>query len=542
MPFTRRALLGATAGLAASPALAASQGKTGRGPFKASWESLAAGYKTPDWFRDAKLGIWSHWGPQCVPEFGDWYGRQMYQQGNPFYEHHVKTYGHPTQFGFMEFIPRWKADAWDPEALMKTYVAAGAKFFMSMANHHDNLDLFDSRHHAWNSTRVGPKRDIVGTWEKVARRHGMKFAVSNHAAHAWHWWQTAYGYDAEGPLKGQRYDAFRLKKADGKGKWWEGLDPQELYTGPNMVIPDGINSIADANAWHDKHDGEWIETPPANNPAFVHQWLLRQNDLVDRYKPDMVYFDNYALPLGWAGLEATAHFYNQAVRRTGRTDVVVTGKKLTAFQRKAIVEDVERGFSDRLRDEPWQTDTCIGNWHYDRGLYERDGYKTAKDVIQRLTDVVSKNGTLMLSIPQRGDGSIDDKEAKVLADMAGWIAVNGEAIYSTRPWKIYGEGPTRLVEGMQNEGDAKPFEARDIRFTTKAGALYALPLVEPGREMVIESLATGAPHAGGEVRKVSLLGGDPLPFTRDGKGLKITLPERRPSFASVVKIEGPGLA
>ncbi|PXA87199.1 alpha-L-fucosidase [Caulobacter sp. D4A] len=537
MPFTRRALLGATAGLAASPALAAS-----RGPFKASWESLAAGYKTPDWFRDAKLGIWSHWGPQCVPEYGDWYGRQMYQQGNPFYEHHVKTYGHPTKFGFMEFIPRWKAQAWDPEALMKTYVAAGAKFFMSMANHHDNLDMFDSRHHAWNTTRVGPRRDIVGTWEKVARSHGLKFAVSNHAAHAWHWWQTAYGYDAEGPLKGQRYDAFRLTKADGKGKWWQGLDPQQLYTGHNMVIPDGVGSIAEANAWHDKHDGEWLETPPPNNPAFVRNWLLRQNDLVDRYKPDMVYFDNYALPLGQAGLEATAHFYNNAVRQTGRTDVVVTGKKLTPFQRKAIVEDVERGFSDRLRDEPWQTDTCIGNWHYDRGLYERNGYKTAKDVVQRLTDVVSKNGTLMLSIPQRGDGSIDDKEAKVLADMAGWIAVNGEAIYSTRPWKIYGEGPTRLVEGMQNEGDAKPFQATDIRFTTKAGALYALPLVEPEREMVIESLAVGAPHASGEVRRVSLLGGDPLPFTRDDKGLKITLPERRPAFTPVVKIEGPGLA
>jgi len=537
MTLTRRAALAAAASLAATPALARP-----RGPFHGSWDSLAGGYKTPDWFRDAKLGIWSHWGPQCVPEFGDWYGRQMYQQGNYVYEHHLKTYGHPADFGFMEFIPRWKADRWDPDALMKRYVAAGAKYFMSMANHHDNLDMFDSRHHAWNTTRVGPRRDIVGTWEKVARAHGLRFGVSNHGAHAWHWWQTAYGYDAEGPRKGQRYDAFRLTKADGRGKWWEGLDPQALYTGRNMVIPDGIDSIAAANAWHDKHDGEWVETPPPHNPGFTRNWLLRQNDLVDRYRPDMVYFDNYTLPLGQAGLDATAHYYNGAVARHGSADVVVTGKKLSAFQRQAIVEDVERGFSDRLRDEPWQTDTCIGSWHYDRPLYERDGYKSGRDVIQRLIDVVSKNGCLLLSIPQRGDGSIDDKEERVLADMAGWIAVNGEAIYSTRPWRIYGEGPTRFVEGMQNEGAAKPFEASDVRFTQKAGDLYALAMAWPEGKMSITSLGSQGPTSTGEVARVELLGSrEPLPFTRDASGLTVQLPERRPAFTPVLKIQGPGL-
>ncbi|PZR32048.1 alpha-L-fucosidase [Caulobacter segnis] len=528
MSFTRRDLIATAAALAATPALAAP-----RGPFQPTWESLAAGYKVPDWFRDAKLGIWAHWGPQCVPEFGDWYARQMYMQGNRFYEHHLKTYGHPADFGFMQFIPRWKAENWDPESLMKKYVAAGAKYFMAMANHHDNLDLFDSRHHAWNTVRLGPKRDIVGTWAKIARAHGLKFAVSNHSAHAWHWLQTAYGYDAVGPRKGQRYDAFRLTKADGKGQWWEGLDPQELYAGRNMVIPDGIDSIAAADAWHDKNDGQWLETPPPNNPEFVRKWLLRQNDLADRYKPDMVYFDNYQLPLGQAGLEATARYYNRA-----GGEVVVTGKKLSPLQRRAIVEDVERGFSDRLRDEPWQTDTCIGDWHYSRPLYERDGYKSGRDVIQRLIDVVSKNGCLMVSIPLRGDGTIDDKEEKVLADMGGWTAVNGEAIYGTRPWRRFGEGPTKLVEGMQNEEAAKPFEAADIRFTTKAGALYALPMDWPRGPLRIESLA-GAP---GEVRRVTLLGGgDPLPFRRDGGALVVDLPERRPTFTPALKIEGPGL-
>jgi alpha-L-fucosidase len=538
MTLTRRGAIASAASLAAGPALGASPGAS-KPAFSPDWESLAAGYQVPDWFRDAKLGIWSHWGPQCVPEFGDWYGRQMYQQGNPVYAHHLKTYGHPADFGFMQFIPRWKAEAWDPEALMKTYAKAGARYFMSMANHHDNLDMFDSRHHAWNTTRVGPRRDIVGTWEKVARAHGMKFGVSNHGAHAWHWWQTAYGYDAEGPRRGQRYDAFRLTQADGKGQWWRGLDPQALYAGRNMVIPDGIDSIKAANAWHDQHDGEWLETPPPNNPAFTRNWLARQNDLVDRYRPDMIYFDNYGLPLGQAGLDATARFYNQALARHGATDVVVTGKKLSPLQRRGIVEDVERGFSDRLRETPWQTDTCIGNWHYDRPLYERGGYKSGRDVIQRLIDVVSKNGCLLLSIPQRGDGSIDDKEARVLADMAGWIAVNGPAIYATRPWRVYGEGPTKLVEGMQNEGGAKPFEASDIRFTTRADDLYALPMAWPSGALTITSLA-GAP---GEVRRVELLGGgDPLPFRHTADGLRVDLPERRPTFTPALKISGPGLA
>jgi len=528
MTVTRRDFIATGAALAASPALAAA-----KGPFQPTWESLASGYRVPDWFRDAKLGIWSHWGPQCVPEFGDWYGRQMYQQGNPVYEHHLKTYGHPADFGFMQFIPRWTAQAWDPEGLMKKYVAAGAKYFMSMANHHDNLDMYDSRFHAWNTTRVGPRRDIVGTWAKVARAHGLRFGVSNHSAHAWHWWQTAYGYDAEGPRRGQRYDAFTLTKAQGEGQWWQGLDPQDLYTGRNMVIPDGIDSIAAANAWHDQHDGEWLEAPPPNNPAFVRNWLLRQNDLVDRYRPDLVYFDNYTLPLGQAGLDATAHYYNLL-----RGDVVVTGKKLSPLQRRAIVEDVERGFSDRLRPEPWQTDTCIGSWHYDRPLYERGGYKSGRDVIQRLIDVVSKNGCLLLSIPQRGDGSIDEKEVRVLEDMAGWMAVNGEAIHGSRPWRMFGEGPTRLVEGMQNEGAAKPFEAADLRFTTKEGALYVLPMAWPEGRLKIESLA----NAPGEVRRVTLLGGgDPLPFRREAGGLVVDLPQRRPAFTPVLKIEGPGL-
>ena len=279
MLLTRRHLLGAVpaAGLTALPTWA---GETA--PFQPTWDSLAAGYRTPDWFRDAKLGLWAHWGPQCVPEVGDWYGRFMYMQGHRMYDHHVKTYGHPSQTGFMEIIGRWKAENWNPADLMGRYQRAGARYVVAMAQHHDNFDCFDSRWHGWNATRVGPKRDIVGIWERLARRAGLRFGLSNHGAHAWHWFQTAYGYDPEGPEAGIRYDAHRLTRTDGKGTWWNGLDPQELYGGPMLVPPAGIGSIRGMEDWHDAHTGPWLETPPPGNPAFVKSWYLRALDAIGK--------------------------------------------------------------------------------------------------------------------------------------------------------------------------------------------------------------------------------------------------------------------
>jgi len=517
-----------------------------KAPFKGSWESLAESYQTPEWFRDAKLGIWAHWGPQCVPEYGDWYGRQMYQQGNGVYDHHVKTYGHPAQFGFMEFIGQWKVDQWDPDRLIGLYKAAGAKYFVSLANHHDNFDMFDSKYQDWNATKLGPKRDVVGTWAKAARAQGLRFGVSNHGAHAWHWWATAFGYDAEGPARGLRYDAFRVKKEDGKGKWWEGYDPHELYVGPegDLVPPDGITTIKDMQAYNDSHSGQWPETVPPGDPYFVKKWALRQQDLVDKYQPDLVYFDNTTLPLEQAGLDATAYFYNASYKWHGKLDVVATGKRLNDLQRKAITEDVERGYSDRLREIPWQTCTCIGNWHYDRPLYERNGYKTAKEVIQRLADVVSKNGNMLLSIPVRGNGSIDEKEEAILAEMAAWMAVNGEAIFATRPWDIFGEGPfAPPAAGDMDEWKAKPFSHEDIRFTTKAGALYALVQDWPENGFVqVYSMAEGSPQRKGTIEKVELLGyAEPLKFELGMDGLSVKLPDAEPTFTPVLKITGSGL-
>jgi alpha-L-fucosidase len=209
-------------------------------PFTPSWDSLAAGWRAPDWFRDAKFGIWAHWGPQCVPEAGDWYARLMYLQGNPFYEHHRDHYGHPADTGFLDIIGRWKAQAWDPDALVRFYKENGARYFVALANHHDNFDCYASSHHGWNSVRVGPKKDLIAGWARAARAAGLRFGVSNHSAHAWHWYQPAYGYDPTGPRRGERYDAFRLRERDGR-------EPGGRASTPRRSTPAGASSSPTAS-------------------------------------------------------------------------------------------------------------------------------------------------------------------------------------------------------------------------------------------------------------------------------------------------------
>ena len=524
---------------ASSAAPATPQRKIAKGIFKPTWDSLKQ-YKTPDWFRDAKFGIWAHWSAQCVPEQGDWYARQMYIQGNAQYNFHVKQYGHPSKFGFMELDNLWKAEKWDPEALMARYVKAGAKYFVSLANHHDNFDNYACTHHAWNWVKVGPKKDIVGTWAKIARKHGLRFGVSNHSAHSWHWFQTAYAYDPEGEQKGVRYDAYTLKKADGKGKWWEGLDPQDLYNGPSMVMPDGITTIRAAQQWHEQNDRKWTEAPPAQNPKFVERWFLRCAELMDKYDPDLVYFDNTELPLGQAGLDIAAHYYNGNIKRRGRLEAVLNSKELKPDHVGTMVLDIERGRADHILADPWQTDTCIGEWHYRRTIFEQHRYKTARTVIQTLADIVSKNGNLLLSIPLRGDGGIDEDESKFIEGLESWMPVNGEAIFGTRPFKLYGEGGQDLRgTGNFNEGRGRAYTSKDIRFTTKGDVLYAIVLAWPDDgKVTIESLAQGKSEFPKQVGQVELLGAaGPLPFERQAGGLVVTLPSVKPNeFAYVLKI------
>jgi len=507
------------------------------GPFKPDWASLTSRYQAPDWFRDAKFGIWAHWSAQCVPEAGDWYARNMYLQGQKQYRHHLEHYGHPADTGFMEMNNRWKAENWRPEELLDLYVKAGARYFVSLANHHDNFDNFASRFHDWNCTRVGPKRDIVGTWARAARERGLKFGVSNHSAHAWHWFQPAYGYDPEGARAGERYDAFRLTKYDGKGKWWEGLDPQELYAGAVMPMPDGIRSIREADAFHESHDRVWNEDPPLANPAFVRMWWLRCKDLIDSYQPDLLYFDNTGLPLGQAGLDMAAHFYNSTLARAGALPVL-NAKMLPEEHRAALVEDVERGFRSEVVPHPWQTDTCIGDWHYNRERFLDKSYMPADAVVHRLCDVVSKNGCLLLSIPVRGDGTIDEEEHKIVEGIGSWTGRYGEAIFASRPWRLSGEGPTQVASGSFGEGKLKPFEAADIRFTTRGNTLFAMTLGKPAGGMLVKSLA-----GVGTVRRVEVVGTPgPLAFRQDGEGLHVTIPDGAShDYGVALKIDGEGI-
>ena len=548
MTFSRRDALGAIGLGGAATALPATTAAAAPGgaPFTPDWASFTSGYRAPDWFRDAKFGIWAHWSAQCVPEEGDWYAREMYLQGTRANKAHLAKYGHPSKAGFMEIENLWKAERWDPAALIDLYARAGARYFVALANHHDNFDAYASTHHPWNATRIGPKRDIVGTWATLARAKGLRFGVSNHSAHAWHWYQPAYGYDPEGPMQGQRYDAWRLTKADGKGKWWDGLDPQALYTGRTMPLPDGVTTLAEARAIHDRTDSLWTEGAPKDNPAFVRNWTLRCRELIDKYRPDLLYFDNFDLPLERAGLEMAAHYYNaNRLWNNGRLEAVLNVKTVPPQRRMGLVEDVERGGKPYIETYPWQTDTCIGNWHYDRALYERNGYKTAATVIHTLFDVVSKNGNLLLSVPMRGDGTIDEKEQRIVEEIAGWMGRYGDAIYATRPWRIHAEGPTKPASGMFAEGGpTSPYTARDVRYVRKGEDVHALVMGWPEDGVMRLTLwGQGNPVGRGEVRRVAVAGDPaPLAFRRTADALEVTVPAaHRNAIGLPLVLSGRGL-
>jgi alpha-L-fucosidase len=492
------------------------------GPFKGDWESLKQ-YQTPEWFRDAKFGLWAHWTAQCVPEMGDWYAKFMYMQGQQDYQYHCARYGHPSKFGFKDIDHLWRAENWDPDKLIALYKRAGAKYFVALANHHDNLDCFDSTYQPWNTMNVGPHKDIVGTWAVAARKAGLKFGVTVHAARAWNWYETAQGSDTTGPLAGVKYDGV-LTKADGKGLWWDGLDPQDLYA---QNHPIGAKPSV----------------------AYINKFFNRTLDLINKYQPDLLYFDDYILPFqidhqdDKVGLDIAADYYNQNIAaHGGKLQAVLNGKILNEEQRKTMVWDIERGLADKVEPFVWQTDTCIGDWHYRRSLFENHQYKSADQVIHMLADIVSKNGNLLLNIPVRGDGTIDEDEIAFLQEMAKWMDINSEAIFGTRPWVLYGEGPSTVVTKKQNvdfnEGKTA-YSADDIRFTCKGDALYAIALGWPkDGTLKIKSLAAGSPNTAQEITDISLLGSDEKPkWTRSPQALAVTVPAAPPcEHAYVFKI------
>ena len=505
-----------------------------KGPFKPTWDSLT-GYKTPDWFRDAKFGIWAHWGPQCQPERGDWYARKMYIEGSEQYKFHVEKYGHPSKFGFKDVINEWKAENWNPNELVALYKKAGAQYFFALANHHDNFDLYNSKYHRWNSMNLGPKKDLIGGWAKAAKEQGVRFGVSVHAAHAWTWYETAQGADKSGSFANINYDV-KITKADGKGKWWAGYDPQELYVQNHALSAESSNTEKIHKQW------DWGEGANVPSKDYCEKFLNRTIDLINKYDPDLIYFDDSAFPL-WpisdAGLKIAAHFYNRSIKNKGKLESIIFGKILDEKQRKCMVWDIERGQSNQIEPLPWQTDTCIGKWHYDRRIFEGKRYKSAKTIIQTLADVVSKNGNLLLNVPVRGDGTIDAIERAVVEEIGEWMAINSESIFSTRPWKVFGEGPAMQAaaplsaQGF-NEGKGKPFGVHDIRFTTKGDILYAIVLGWPkDNQIIIKSLAKGNPNFTREIQQVTLLGGGELKSEQTESGLIINVQDK-PKFPYAV--------
>ncbi len=494
------------------------------GPFQPTMDSLT-NYAYPEWFRNAKFGIWAHWGPQAVPMDGDWYARGMYEPGNKHYTYHTNHYGHPSVFGYKDIIPLWKAEKWDPERLMQLYKKAGAKYFVSMGSHHDNFFLWNSQLHRWNAVNMGPKRNVVGEWRKAAYKNGLKFGVSEHLGASFTWFQSSHRADKTGPKAGVPYDG-------ANSEYWD------LYHFPA-----------------DPGDTGWY----SKNPKWQQQWYNEIKELVDNYHPDLLYSDG-GVPFGnQVGLSMIAHLYNSNIQNRSRQASDPLSCKGAELLRGNLgqpslapqviynckqksggrwVEDLERGIMPKIDPYPWQTDTSIGDWFYDRNWK----FRPVSWVIHMLVDNVSKNGNLLLNIVQRPDGSLDPEVETMLVQLAAWNAIHGEAIFGTRPWLVYGESGVKVKGGSFNE-DFK-YNAKEIRFTTKGSTLYAIALgwPEDGR-LVVRTLAKPAGEDVNHITHVSLLGyKGKIDWQQTADGLVVTLPPQRVSeFTAALKITGTGL-
>ena len=471
-----------------------------KGPFSGSMDSLT-NYSCPKWFRDAKFGIWAHWGPQAVPMEGDWYARKMYQQGSADYNDHLQRWGHPSTNGWKDIIPLWKAENWNPEKLMELYKKAGARYFVSMGSHHDNFFLWNSKLHRWNAVVMGPHRDVVGEWQKAAKKNGLPFGVSEHLGASFTWFQDAHKSDKTGPLAGVPYDG-------ANSNYWD------LYHPPA-----------------DPGDRGWY----SKNRQWQQEWFNDIEELVDNYKPDLLYTDG-GVPFGnEVGLSQIANFYNVNGGHWKKSQVVYTCKQMSGGR---WVQDYERGVGGSISPYPWQTDTSIGDWFYNRHWK----YQPLSWTVHMLVDIVSKNGNLLLNVVLKPDGTLDPEVETMLRQLADWTAVNGEAIYGTRPWLVYGEGEVKAKGGAFKEN--MTYTAKDVRFTTKGKTLYAIALGWPDdHKIVIKSLAKTADPAQNKIKTVELLGySGKLHFQQTGAGLEVELPDQRLSdLTCSLRINGSNL-
>jgi alpha-L-fucosidase len=459
------------------------------GPFHANWESLKA-YHVPSWYEDAKFGIFIHWGVYSVPAFGnEWYPRNMYLQDSAVFKHHVETYGPQTRFGYKDFIPMFTAEKFDPDQWAGLFRKAGAQFVVPVAEHHDGFAMYDSAFSDWTAVKMGPRRDIIGELAAAVRRQWLVFGLSSHRAE--HWWFFNGGMKFDSDVQDARYAAF-----------YGPAQPETL--------------------------------PP--NEGFLDDWLVRTCELVDKYQPQLVWFDWWIeQPVFRSYLQQFAAYYYDRGVQWGRG--VAINYKHEAYPEGTAVFDMERGQFTDLRPLFWQTDTALSKNSW--GYVNNQDYKTADSIIDDLVDIVSKNGALLLNIGPRPDGTIPQPEQELLLEIGRWLAVNGEAIYGTRPWKVFGEGPTQVVGGSFNDTKRESFSSQDIRFTTRGDTLYAIVLAWPEHGSVtIKSLATDSGSFQRPIEKVELLGSNELlHWRRESSGLTVDLPAGRPcEYAFALRI------
>ena len=504
-----------------------------------TWEELREIYEFPQWYTEARFGIWAHWGAQSQPELGGgWYARHMYQKdvggqtfGRNAYSYHNKTYGHPSEKGFKDVIHEWKAEKLDTDALMKYFKSIGAKYFVAMANHHDHFDNFNSTYHPWNSVNVGPKKDIVAEFKKSAKKYGLPFGVSSHDDRYLSWWQTAFESDKEGPKKGISYDG-NLTKEDGKGLWWEGLDPADLYGLPPA-----------------KRTPEWIEGVKKN-------WVLRHKELAIKYDVDFLWFDGYGFPYGESGKEVCTAYFNHRLNKKSKVEAVIAGK----FSKEpSTVKDIERGGTNKILPAPWQSITTFTHWFYK----EDDPIKqNARTMIEMLCDVISKNGNLLLNVELKGNGSIPEEHKVILDELGEWVNLNAKAIYASKPWKVYGdnlfsylkrkEGAATItdLEALKKHAQSEQFNERtigskpygkdEVRFTCREGKLYILVMNPESGKIKLPALGLKSPNKPNKIKSVKLLGSKgKIEFMQDEEKLTLTIPENRPNkYTSVFEVKG----
>ena len=460
------------------------------GPYSADWASLTQ-HPTPQWYHRGKLGIFVHWGIYSVPAFGnEWYSRNMYNPARREGQHHVATYGPQDRFGYKDFIPLFRGEHFDADAWVGLFKRAGARYVMPVSEHHDGFAMYDTAFNRWNAARMGPCRDVMGGIKTACERQGLQFCASNHRAE--HYYFMNLG---------------RLISSDVN-------DPAYAdFYGPAVYRPD----LDAANM------SDTTETPSTQGPTeeWLTDWMVRICEFIDNYQPKLIYFDwwiqNYSFK---PYLKKIAAYYYNRAHQWGRE--VSINYKREAFAPGAATFDVERGALTGISPVPWQTCTAIGknSWGYTRD----NEFKSPRQIICDLIDIVSKNGMLLLNVGPRADGTITEEEPRVLLELGAWLEINGEGIYDTVPWKTFGEGSVNAESGFFMDGEEKPFTAEDFRFTYRDGNIYAFWMRPEGRTVRIRSMAAGGRYDFG-IESVRMLGeAAALPFERDAEGLRLGLP------------------